>query len=168
MPPIEELPIRDIHLPETIGWFPPAIGWWILAFLIPVCTFLIIILIKRLRQKTAVKLARKLIKQLEHDDKLSDRQKVCEISSLLRRVAISTSQQGDDIAGLTGRAWLDYLDQPLKEAGFKHGVGRYLIEAPYQQTLSPEVDLKALFQLAHQWLNAQPSTLLKQHKKLHD
>jgi hypothetical protein len=113
-------------------------------------------------------LARKLIKQLEHDDKLSDRQKVCEISSLLRRVAISTSQQGDDIAGLTGRAWLDYLDQPLKEAGFKHGVGRYLIEAPYQQTLSPEVDLKALFQLAHQWLNAQPSTLLKQHKKLHD
>ena len=86
MPPIEELPIRDIHLPETIGWFPPAIGWWILAFLIPVCTFLIIILIKRLRQKTAVKLARKLIKQLEHDDKLSDRQKVCEISSLLRRI----------------------------------------------------------------------------------
>jgi len=165
MPPIEELPIRDIHLPETIGWFPPAIGWWILAIVIPICTFFLIVIIKRLRQKTAVKLARKLIKQLEHDDKLSDIQKVCELSGLLRRVAVSTSQKNDDVAGLTGRAWLDYLDQPLKEAGFKHGVGRCLIEAPYQQTLSPDVDLKALFQLAQSWLNAQPSTL-KRHKKL--
>ena len=165
MPPIEELPIRDIHLPETIGWFPPAIGWWILAIVIPICTFFLIVIIKRLRQKTAVKLARKLIKQLEHDDKLSDIQKVCELSGLLRRVAVSTSQKNDDVAGLTGRAWLDYLDQPLKEASFKHGVGRCLIEAPYQQTLSPDVDLKALFQLAQSWLNAQPSTL-KRHKKL--
>lgn len=165
MPPIDELPIRDIHVPETIGWFPPAIGWWILAIVIPICVFFLIIIIKRLRQKTAVKLARKLIKQLEHDDKLSDIQKVCELSCLLRRVAVNTAQKNDDVAGLTGRAWLDYLDRPLKEAGFKHGVGRCLIEAPYQQTLSPDIDLKALFQLAQSWLNAQPSTL-KRHKKL--
>lgn len=167
MPPIEELPIRDIHLPETIGWFPPAIGWWILACLIPVCVYLLMFIIKRLRQKTAVKLASKLIKQLEQDDKLSDTQKVRELSSLLRRVAVSTAQENDDVAGLTGRAWLDYLDQPLKEAGFKHGVGRCLIDAPYQQTLSPDINLHALFQLAQSWLNAQPSTL-KRHKKLHD
>ena len=25
-----QLPLRDIHLPEAIGLWPPAFGWWIL------------------------------------------------------------------------------------------------------------------------------------------
>ena len=23
-----QLPLRDLHLPETIGWWPLAPGWW--------------------------------------------------------------------------------------------------------------------------------------------
>ena len=26
-----QLPIRDIHLPGMIAWWPPALGWWIVA-----------------------------------------------------------------------------------------------------------------------------------------
>lgn len=165
MPPIEELPIRDIHLPQAIGWFPPAMGWWILAILVPLCSYILFVLIKRLRQQSAVKIARKHLNALHHNAVLSDNEKVSELSRLLRRVVISLAPLHDDVAGLTGRAWLDYLDRPLKEAGFKHGVGRYLIEAPYQKTLPSDVNVDALFQLAHTWLNAHSSRLLTRHKK---
>ena len=26
----EQLPLRDLHLPDAIGWWPLATGWWIL------------------------------------------------------------------------------------------------------------------------------------------
>ena len=26
----EQIPLRDLHLPEAIGWWPLAPGWWIL------------------------------------------------------------------------------------------------------------------------------------------
>ena len=25
-----EIPIRDLHLPEPVGWWPLAPGWWLL------------------------------------------------------------------------------------------------------------------------------------------
>ncbi|MBV1912177.1 MAG: DUF4381 domain-containing protein, partial [Cycloclasticus sp.] len=35
----EELPLRDIHLPDAITWWPPAIGWWLLLAVIIVAAF---------------------------------------------------------------------------------------------------------------------------------
>ena len=26
----EQIPLRDLHLPEAIGWWPLAPGWWLL------------------------------------------------------------------------------------------------------------------------------------------
>ena len=26
----EQIPLRDLHLPEPVGWWPLAWGWWIL------------------------------------------------------------------------------------------------------------------------------------------
>ena len=26
----EEIPLRDLHLPEMTGWWPLALGWWFL------------------------------------------------------------------------------------------------------------------------------------------
>jgi hypothetical protein len=156
MPPIQDLPIRDIHLPEAISWFPPAIGWWFIAIFVPIMTYFLIALIQRLFQKTAIKDAKKLLKQLQTNDALTPLAKVCELSVLLRRVAVSRDSESN-VGGLTGRAWLDYLDSSLKDAPFKNGSGRCLADAPYQKELPIDVDLSALFQLAQTWLNAQNS-----------
>ncbi|MGB4497506.1 MAG: DUF4381 domain-containing protein [Methylococcaceae bacterium] len=154
MPPIQDLPIRDIHLPQEISWFPPAMGWWLLIIFVPILSYFFIALIQRLLQKTAIKDAKKLLKKLQIDENLTPLEKVIELSSLLRRVAVSSDSK-TNVGGLTGRAWLDYLDQSLKDAPFKNGVGRCLADAPYQKELSPDVDLTALFNLAKMWLNAQ-------------
>lgn len=156
MPPIQDLPLRDIHFPEAVSWFPPAIGWWFVAILIPISSYFLIALIQRLRKKTAVKEAQKLLKHLQQNDSLSALEKVRELSILLRRVAVGHSQNAN-VGGLTGRAWLDYLDSSLKDAPFKNGIGRCLADVQYQKELPPDVNLTALFQLAQLWLNAQHS-----------
>lgn len=154
MPPIQDLPLNEIHLPEQIGWFPPAIGWWLLIIFVPILSYFLIAWLQRLFQKTAIKDAKKLLKQLQNNDVLTPLEKVIELSSLLRRVAISLDVK-TNIGGLTGRAWLDYLDSSLQNAPFKNGVGRCLVDAPYQKELPQNVDLTALFDLAKMWLNAQ-------------
>jgi hypothetical protein len=154
MPPIQDLPIRDIHFPQEISWFPPAIGWWLLIIFVPIVSYFLIMLIQRLLQKTAIKEAKKLLKQLQINENLTPLEKVIALSSLLRRVAISLDSKAN-VGGLTGRAWLDYLDSSIKDAPFKNGVGRCLADAPYQKTLPSNVDLTALFDLAKTWLNAQ-------------
>ncbi|MEI6745311.1 MAG: DUF4381 domain-containing protein [Methylococcaceae bacterium] len=154
MPPIQDLPIRDIHLPEAIGWFPPAVGWWFIAIFVPIFTYFLIALIQKLFQKTAIKEAKKLLKQLQTNEALTPLEKVCELSILLRRVAVNHKPEA---GGLTGRAWLDYLDTSLKDSPFKNGIGRCLIDVPYQKKLPENMDLPALFQLAQTWLNAQNS-----------
>ena len=128
MPPIQDLPLRDIHLPEQIGWFPPALGWWLLLIFVPLVSYFLIALLQKWFKKTAIKNAQKLLLQLENNAALTPLEKVRELSILLRRVAISRESKAEKISGLTGRAWLDYLDQSLKDAPFKNGVGHLCIQ----------------------------------------
>lgn len=155
MPPVQDLPLRDIHLPEQIGWFPPALGWWLLLIFVPIISYFLIALLQKIFKNTALKNAQKLLLQLEKNETLTPLEKVRELSILLRRVAISRESVQEKISSLTGRAWLDYLDQSLKDAPFKNGVGQCLANAPYQKELPPDVDLPALFALAKKWLKAQ-------------
>ncbi|HIB53861.1 MAG TPA: DUF4381 domain-containing protein [Nitrospirales bacterium] len=41
--PVPQLPLRDIHLPGPISWWPPAPGWWILLALLITGTMLIVL-----------------------------------------------------------------------------------------------------------------------------
>jgi len=148
------LPLQDIVLPPAIGWWPPALGWWLLVLLVPLLLYGLWRLIKQLRRKTAVKVARKLLRQIQQDKALTPGQKLAALSALLRRVAIST-RQASAVAGLTGERWLHYLDQSLPGQPFSQGPGRYLAEAQYRRDLPDELDMAALFQLCDQWIKRQ-------------
>ena len=41
---MNELELRDIHLPEASLWWPPAPGWWISALLLLLLMLLVILL----------------------------------------------------------------------------------------------------------------------------
>lgn len=148
------LPLRDIHLPEAIAWWPPALGWWLLALLILLTGFFCYRLYKHLRRKTAVKTAKKILLAIKLDKEKTNLQKLGELSSLLRRVAISLSPRVA-VAGLTGQAWLAFLDSPVKDAAFSAGIGLCLLNAPYQKTQPTDSELAELISLCERWLKAQ-------------
>ncbi len=150
----QPLQLRDIHLPESIGWFPPAIGWWILALLMPLCCWFIVWLYKRITRKTAVKTAKKLLIALKQNTEINDRDRLSKLSELIRRVAISQSPRSQ-AASLTGQAWLDYLDASVKGTPFSQGVGQVLANAHYQKAAMTDIDMTAVTQLCESWLKAQ-------------
>jgi uncharacterized protein DUF4381 len=150
----EDLPLRDIHLPETIDMWPPAIGWWLLLILIPLSLYFCWWLYKRLTRKTAVKKAKTLLAVIKNDQGADDLQKLQQLSQLLRRVAISIAPRQQS-AGLTGNDWLEFLDNSVEGSPFSSGEGRYLANAHYRKTLPDDVDMSALFSLSENWLKGQ-------------
>ncbi len=151
---MEPLPLKDIHLPETSLWWPPAIGWWLLAILAPLTIGAAIYLYKRLRRQTALKTARKMLAVLKQEKSRNPAQTLVALSTLLRRVAISTAPRAE-VASLSGKAWLAYLDASFPDAPFSQGVGRCLADAQYRKSLTADVDIDTLIDLCERWLNLQ-------------
>jgi len=150
----QALDLRDIHLPEAINWWPPAIGWWLLVVLIPLCCWFFIWLYKRITRKTAIKTAKKLLKDIKQDAALDDEQKLIALSALLRRVAISISPR-NEIASLTGHAWLSFLDSTIKGSPFTSGAGKVLADMHYRKTNDTEYDISQVITICENWLNSQ-------------
>ena len=155
MPPTQ-LPLKDIHLPESIGWFPPAIGWWLVVLLIPLCIWFLYWAYKRLTRKTAIKAAKQLLATIKNSP-MDNAQKLAEISALLRRVAVSVAPRAE-AASLTGTALLAFLDNTLKDAQFMTGTGRFLVNAPYQKYMPSEQEISQLISLCENWLKAQKTS----------
>jgi len=150
----QALQLRDIHLPDSIGWGPPAIGWWLLAVLIPLCCFLIVWLYKHITRKTALKTARKHLQQIKQAGDLDNMATLIALSELLRRVAISISPR-EQTASLTGQAWLDYLDNTMSDSPFTQSTGAWLTQGHYQKTAPTERELTPLIKICEDWLKAQ-------------
>jgi hypothetical protein len=153
-----KLPLRDIHLPEPISWWPPALGWWVVMVGVIVLLLAAIIVNKKRRGQPA-----RSIKSISHAQfrKLCDAYRqhedahrlIKELSMLLRRISISLYPRAA-AAGLTGEAWLQFLDRIAGSDQFMQGPGRVLIEAPYRPL--PEFDTEALLVLCSTWINKLP------------
>jgi hypothetical protein len=152
MPPTQ-LPLKDLHLPEAISWFPPAIGWWLVVVLIPLTLWFLYWCFQRLTRKTSLKAAKKLLDNIKNST-ANNGEKLAELSALLRRVAISIAPRAQT-ASLTGQAWLAFLDSSLKDAPFTKGAGRCLADAPYRKSPPSEQEIYQLISLCEDWLKAQ-------------
>jgi len=148
-----ELPLRNIHLPDAIGWWPPAPGWWISGIIVIVIITLVILWLRR----RTIRLAPHKSAQLElqtiksHFDSEQDTQQLAqELSILLRRVSMTITPR-NEAAGLTGKEWLSFLDTLVDQTIFNSETGQQLITAPYQPAHA--IDGQALIDLTERWLS---------------
>lgn len=149
--------LRDIQLPESTGWWPLAWGWWLLlALVIIALAFTLYRLRKRRRQQRYRREAlAELDRAYQHYRNSGDTAAYLQsLNQLLRRAALSSRppERHASVAGLTGQAWLDFLDDQLPDADrpFTEGPGRALLAGPYQA--NPQADVEALQQLGQRWL----------------
>ncbi|MBT8086672.1 MAG: DUF4381 domain-containing protein [Gammaproteobacteria bacterium] len=142
------LPLRDLHLPDAVGWWPLAPGWWLmLALLAAAFGFVAIQVYRRWRRNAPRRYALKELKRCE-SEYLSHRNPVLlgkQLSSLLRRGMLAYAPRAE-IAGLTGAAWLEWLDRDMPLPYFHTDGGKSLLQLPYRspQDDCSDVDIDAL------------------------
>ena len=169
MNPVDPLAaLHDIHAPPPPEWWPPAPGWWI------VCAVSLLLLgwgawrLWRFYRRTAYKRAalRELrrLRQAAHRGE-SPHTVVRDLAVLLRRVALAVYPR-EQVAGLHGRAWLEFLDATGGDGAFSGGVGKYLAHAPYMREMPAHLgdDQELLLQLARRWIRRAHSTINFQKK----
>jgi len=151
--PTDTLDLRDIHLPDPVPWWPPAIGWWLVLLGVILLSILVFWLRKRWlkKQRSAKFIAQKKLKNIHNKYQQHKDQKLLieEVSVLLRRVCLSVFPR-ENTAGLIGERWLIFLDDTLGDDRFSEGAGKMLITAPYE--MEPEIDVAELIVLCKDWL----------------
>jgi len=149
--------LRDYHLPEPVGWWPPAPGWWLLALLTLILMGLLLRGLWRWRtRRIARRAALGELKTLEAEyARGGDANALLRgVSRLLRRFALARFPRRQ-VAGLGGEPWLAFLQRQHPDGGFLDGPGRLLLDAPYRP--EPAVrQLPELVQLARRWISRNP------------
>lgn len=128
----EQLPLRDIHLPGPVPWWPPAPGWWILTAVLVVIFVVTVWRFFRHRSRYRRAAAREL-RQLAaaYKDGGDAAAMVKGLSTLLRRAAITAGHRYD-IAPVSGAQWLQWLDDGFDDKPFTQGPGAILADGPYR------------------------------------
>lgn len=124
------LVLRDVHVPASPSWWPPAPGWW-LAFAV------VLLLIAGVAAWRIVVRRRRRGWQRWFDateNAPSPAERVALMSERLRRAARRLDRSADR---LEGEAWLRFLDGKHGHA-FSQGPGRLLLDGGYRRDVPPE------------------------------
>lgn len=136
--------LRDIRVPESIGWWPLAYGWWLALALI--CTATISAFIWNfLRKRTARYLA---LRELESLTAGNPRDFATGLSMLFRRVA---RRKDSHAMQLSGESWAKYLS----DTGLKPALAQHVAAATYALRMDAAPSSETLRSAAATWIRRQ-------------
>ena len=143
--------LRDIHLPNPVGWWPLAVGWYLLATL--ACVAMMGLVFFTYRHYKNNRFKRKALDLLDSYQRAylnqpNSQLSCAQLSELLKRVALVYYPR-EQVASLQGQAWLDFLNQTSSGEDFNQ-IRDLLLESPYQ--LPKECDVGPLFKAAKTWI----------------
>lgn len=147
--------LHDIHLPDPVSLWPPAVGWWIVILLALIAAFFIVrqalIIWRNGRYKRE---AFKLLKQVDAQfaGETLNSEGLLAITHIMKRVSIKRYPNAS-VQRLTGNAWLKFLDTKGNTNQFSNGPGEVLGDALFKQTTVAEK--KPLTALTKRWIKQQ-------------
>ncbi len=142
--------LQPLILPEPISWWPPAIGWWLLAVLLIVLLSTGLYLSRRRRATAQIvssdPLRDSALQQLQALTKPYDGVQagpwLQQINQLLKRIC-ATRYPDSASHTLSGREWLAFLDSRCPAAGLSRWM--ILVQGAYQPDC--RLDDKSIAQL---------------------
>ncbi|MEM6639592.1 MAG: DUF4381 domain-containing protein [Pseudomonadota bacterium] len=150
---MNDLPLRDIHLPGAVSFWPMAPGWWLLIIWAGVAAGLAVVYWYRRGMR------RRALRAFDDIERAyamhgNARRLVTDVSTLLRRICL-TYHPRTRVASVTGKAWRNVLrgltgaDRALPDR-----IAWQIVHAPYNP--AETVDADALIAHTRRYLKALP------------
>ncbi len=133
--------LHDILVPASVPWWPPAPGWYVVLGIVLV--LMVILLIRALRHRLRNAYRHEALAALR-----MSRLSAVELATLLKRVAL-TAYPREQVASLTGQAWLDWLAQ-TSGLPIPSGVADTLTSGVYSTVNTRDTD--ALSEFVARWI----------------
>lgn len=152
--------LADIHLPEPVSYWPPAIGWWVLA---AIALVLLIILLRKIANiRRQQKICQYALAELQrcydsysHGDPADiDQNKldyVNQFNTVVRRVAL-VHYPRDNAASLDGASWVDFIRQKGESSLMTDDIAAALQYGRFQTKC--DVDVDAMQGFGQQWIES--------------
>lgn len=152
--------LADIHLPEPVSYWPPAIGWWILAL----SALIAIVLLGRrfaahrrqlkIRQYALAELNRcydRYSHAAASENQQSTLNYVNDFNTVIRRVALVHYPQAN-VASLDGASWVDFIQEKGESSLMSKEITVALKHGRFQSKC--EVDVDAMQSFGEQWVQS--------------
>lgn len=143
--------LKDIHLPDPIGWWPLAPGWYVLVLIILALIIWVMSIgyKKRLHAKPKNQALELLATYKQQYEKEKNTQVTsARISELIRRVALVYFPR-EQVASLHGETWISFLNNTSKGIDFTP-VQSMLLDSPFKP--SETLDLNPLIVRTEEWV----------------
>ena len=162
---MNEIPLKDIHLPEDVLCWPPAIGWWVLVVILIGFLLLLPRLWRWFRYKPVRSLALKefYLVRKKHQLQADRKQTLQEVTALLRRTVISKNGR-IGYAGVVGDDWLRQLNEMSNKNCFSSAQCELLKHGRYQPIIVDNIkgqnenqnknEINSLLQSCENWIKS--------------
>jgi len=152
-PAANSLPLEDIITPSGVAIWPPAIGWWLVAFFVLGLLVFFIISYRRYQKKwgyrkDALSLLDNSISEWQRK-KLSDEKVLKELINILKRTSISAYPL-KKIESLYGNSWLTVLRSQAPQVEFPKDIVDYISGIQYQK--KNQTDPVQLYAFCKDWI----------------
>lgn len=156
---MKPLELRDIHLPDAVSWWPPAIGWWLLLLVVIILIIGIIFIVKKMQQVSVRKTAMAEFTKIKSDYQQHQNKTLLsqQLSQLLRQILLSTHPR-EDVASVSGEQWLSLLQASHPKGVFELSWLENLTLAAYQKQAEYDADL--LLSGIQRWIETFPKRYL--------
>lgn len=148
--------LRDLALPAPVPWWPLGPGWWILAAgLAATCTVAAWRIWRRFEANAYRRDAQRQLDGIAR--RVEAGMLDCaagDLAAVLKRAALAAFPR-EQVASLTGAAWLSFLDRTGSTTAFSQGAGRWIWQWTYADGKSPPASsLRAALGEARSWVTA--------------
>ena len=141
----------DIPLPQAVGLWPAT--WPARIAIIVLLAGVVAALWQFVHHRRANRYRREALAELARvaSDGAKPTEMLAQLSMLLRRTALAAFPR-EQVAHLTGAAWLAFLDRTSSGLQFTEGEGHLFASGPYRQTPPGDAELRSLVALVRQWI----------------